>query len=137
MNLLITATIRFSETGDNYDYSEKNLEIKNTLKPVSNFRLGGEFRFNKMYFRGGYGYYGKVFKTGEVNDDMFNRSISFGAGFQGTESQYRLWLYKPQKRTELYSLQYFTLKQQSQILTNSRNIFTVTLGFKFDRSVGL
>ena len=34
MSLLITATARFSETGDNYDYSDKNLEIKNTLKPV-------------------------------------------------------------------------------------------------------
>ncbi len=123
-------TIRFSETGDNYDYSEKNLEIKNTLKPASNVRLGGEFRFNKMYFRGGYGYYGKVFKTGEVNDNMFNRSISLGAGFreQNINIDFGFTNLRNEQNYILYNTSFETASAK---LTNSRNIFTVTFGYKF------
>ncbi|MCX6261035.1 MAG: outer membrane protein transport protein [Bacteroidia bacterium] len=124
------STIRFSETGDNYDYSEKNLEIKNTLKPASNVRLGGEFRFNKMYFRGGYGYYGKVFKTGELNEDMFNRSISFGTGFreQNLNIDFAFTNLRNEQNYILYNTSSETVMAN---LTNSRNIFTVTLGYKF------
>jgi hypothetical protein len=124
------STIRFSETGDNYDYSEKNLEIKNTLKPASNVRLGGEFRFNKMYFRGGYGYYGKVFKTGELNEDMFNRSISFGTGFreQNLNIDFSFTNLRNEQNYILYNISSETAMAN---LTNSRNIFTVTLGYKF------
>ncbi len=124
------STIRFSETGDNYDYSEKNLEIKNTLKPASNVRLGGEFRFNKMYFRGGYGYYGKVFKTGELNEDMYNRSISFGTGFR--EQNLNIDFAFTNLRNEQNYILYNTSSETAMAnLTNSRNIFTVTLGYKF------
>jgi len=124
------STIRFSETGDNYDYSEKNLEIKNTLKPASNVRLGGEFRFNKIYFRGGYGYYGKVFKSGELNQDMFNRSISFGTGFR--EQNLNIDFAFTNIRNEQNYILYNTSSETAMAnLTNSRNIFTVTLGYKF------
>ena len=36
------STARFSETGDNYDYSVKNMSIKNTLKSANNIRLGDQ-----------------------------------------------------------------------------------------------
>ncbi|NLN31396.1 MAG: hypothetical protein GX158_09235, partial [Bacteroidales bacterium] len=51
----------FSETGDGYDYSLKNEAIRNNLRRTSNIRLGAEMRYNHLYFRGGYGYYGKAF----------------------------------------------------------------------------
>jgi hypothetical protein len=124
------STARFSETGDNYDYTEKNLEIKNTLKPTSNIRVGGEFRLNKMYFRGGYGYYGKAFNTREDNADMDYNSFSLGAGFREQNINIDFGF------TNLRNMQKYILyntSSESAIanLTNNRNIFTVTVGYKF------
>jgi len=124
------STIRFSETGDNYDYSEKNLEIKNTLKPVSNIRLGGELRLNKMYFRGGYGYYGKVFRSGELNDDKFHRSISLGAGFREQNLNIDFG-FTNLRNDQDYILYNAPAETAVAGLVNSRNIFAVTLGYKF------
>jgi long-subunit fatty acid transport protein len=93
-------------------------------------RLGGEFRFNKMYFRGGYGFYGKVFKPGELNEDMFNRSISFGTGFR--EQNLNIDFAFTNLRNEQNYILYNTNSETAMAnLTNSRNIFTVTLGYKF------
>ena len=124
------SSVRFSETGDNYDYSEKNAEIKNTLKPTSNIRLGGELRLNKMYLRGGYGYYGKVFQTGELNDNMDHSSISFGLGFREQNLNIDFGyvnIQNPQK----YIL-YNTYSETAMTnLSTGKNIFTVTVGYKF------
>lgn len=124
------STARFSETGDNYDYSEKNLEIKNSLKTASNIRLGGEFRMNKLYLRGGYGYYGKVFETGEENDDMYYRSISMGAGFREQNLNIDFG-FTNLRNSQSYIL--YNTYSESVIagLTGNKNIFTVTLGYKF------
>jgi hypothetical protein len=124
------STARFSETGDNYDYSEKNLEIKNTLKPTSNIRVGGELRMNKLYLRGGYGYYGKVFETGEENDDMYHRSISIGGGFREQNLNIDFG-FTNIRNTQNYIL-YNTFSESAIAgLTSNRNIFTVTFGYKF------
>ena len=54
------------------------MSIKNTLKSANNIRLGGELRLDKLYLRGGYGYYGKAFKPGDINENQDYSSISFG-----------------------------------------------------------
>ncbi|MBN2667530.1 MAG: UPF0164 family protein [Bacteroidales bacterium] len=122
--------VKFSETGDDYDYSEKNLDIKNTLKPAHNIRVGGELRFNKLYFRGGYGYYGKVFREDEVNKDLFNRSISAGVGFreQNLSIDFGFTNMRNEQKYILYDSYYETAMAN---LTNTRNMFSVTLGYKF------
>lgn len=123
-------TAKFSETGDNYDYSEKNLEIKNTLKRSGNIRLGGEFRLNKMYFRGGYGYYGTVFAPGEINENLHHSSISFGLGFR--EQNFNIDLgYVNMKNTQEYILYNTFNESVTSSLDNTKNIFMVTLGYKF------
>lgn len=130
-------TAKFSQTGDNYDYTEKNLEIKNTLKPTSNIRLGGELRVDKMYFRGGYGYYGKVFKLGDLNDNLDYNSISLGFGFReqnlnidfgysntGNSENYVLYnIYSATAPNNLASV--------TSNLNSRRNNFAVTVGYKF------
>ena len=106
------------------------LRSKIPLNRYSNIRVGGEFRFNKIYLRGGYGYYGKAFKTGEVNDDMVNRSISFGAGFR--EQNINIDFGFTNLRNEQNYILYNTSSESAIAnLTNSRNIFTVTVGYKF------
>jgi long-subunit fatty acid transport protein len=124
------STAKFSETGDNYDYSEKNLEIQNTLQRTGNLRLGGEFRLNKMYFRGGYGYYGKVFKPGELNEDMHHTSISCGLGFR--EQNFNVDLgYVNMSNSQDYILYNTFSENVSSTLNTTKNIFMVTLGYKF------
>lgn len=122
--------VRFSETGDDYDYSEKNLELKSTLKPAHNLRVGGELRFNKLYFRGGYGYYGKAFREDEVNRDLFNRSISAGIGFreQNLSIDFGFTNLRNEQKYVLYDSYYDTAMAN---LINNRNMFSVTLGYKF------
>ncbi len=126
------STARFSQTGDNYDYSDKNLNIRNSLKSTSNIRLGGELRLNKLYLRTGYGYYGKAFKTGEDNADLDYSSISFGAGFreQNLSIDFAFTDYN-------YSQKYFLYPVDANIdpavanLSTIRNLFTLTFGYKF------
>jgi hypothetical protein len=124
------SSARFSESGDNYDYSEKNAEIRSTLKGTSNIRVGGELRFDKLYLRGGFGYYGAVFKPGEVNDNMDYRSFSAGAGFREQNISIDFG-YVNLSNKQNYIL--YNTYSESAIanLSTSRNIFTVTMGFKF------
>jgi long-subunit fatty acid transport protein len=125
---------RFSETGDNYDYSDKNMNIKNNLQSVSNIRLGGELRLNKLYLRSGYGYYGKAFKPGDYNDNLDYRSISLGAGFreQNISIDFAYTNYKYSQTSVLYPLDSsFNPSTVNFGLKNIQNMFTVTLGYKF------
>ena len=122
-------TARFSETGDNYDYSEKNRIIKNTLRSASNIRLGGEVRLNKLYLRAGYGYYGKAFQPGDDNSELDYTSLSFGTGFREKNVYFDL-AYTNYNYSQGYLL-YDIANPAIADLSTSKNMFTVTLGFKF------
>ena len=121
---------RFSETGDNYDYSEKNLEIKNILKSAGNLRFGAEFRMDKLYLRGGYGYYGKVFKLGELNENLDHNSISFGAGFRekNLSIDFSYTNFSGNRDYILYNTSYESALAD---IETRKNIFAVTVGYKF------
>lgn len=121
---------KFSETGDNYDYSEKNDEIKNTLKPAHNLRFGGELRWNKIYFRGGYGYYGTVFRSGELNDDLDHNLISFGIGFREQNLNVDFG-YVNMQNPQRYILYNTASESAIANLSTGKNIFAVTVGYKF------
>ncbi len=123
------STARFSETGDNYDYSEKNSIIKNSLRSSSNIRLGGEVRLNKLYLRTGYGYYGKAFQPGEDNSELDYTSLSFGAGFREKNVYFDV-AYTNYQYSQGYLL-YDISNPAIADLSTSKNMFTVTLGFKF------
>lgn len=123
---------RFSETGDNYDYSIKNNEIKNSLKPTNNIRLGGEYRFNTLYLRAGYGLYGKSFASGEDNADLNYNSISGGIGFreQNVSIDFGFTNLKYSQKYFLYPVDAGIPLSQVNMNT-TRNVFTLTLGYKF------
>jgi len=121
---------RFSETGDNFDYSEKNMDIKNTLKSAGNLRFGAEFRMDKLYLRGGYGYYGKAFKTGELNEDLDHSSISFGAGFRekNLSIDFSYTNFSSDRNYILYNTNY---ESALAGIETRKNIFALTVGYKF------
>ncbi len=127
------STARFSETGDGYDYSEKNLEIKNSLKAAHNLRLGGELRLSKLYLRGGFGYYGKAFQQGEDNEELDYTSISAGIGFreQRVSIDFGLTTYMYDQQYILYPLDTRYYNPAIASLSTNRNAFTLTVGYKF------
>jgi len=126
------STAKFSQTGDNYDYSAKNLNIKNSLQSTGNIRLGGEFRINKLYLRTGYGYYGKAFKPGEDNANLSYNSISFGAGFreQALSLDFGFTTYKSSQLSYLYPGG-SSFDPAVANLSTVKNMFTLTMGYKF------
>jgi hypothetical protein len=126
------ATARFSQTGDGFDYSDKNLNIKNTLQSASNIRIGGEVRLNKLYLRSGYGYYGKAFQPGEDNENLDYRSLSFGAGFRekNVSIDFAYTNFDYSEKYFLYPLDNSYDPAEAN-LNSTKNMFTVTLGYKF------
>ncbi|HLN19822.1 MAG TPA: hypothetical protein VK213_01945 [Bacteroidales bacterium] len=126
------STARFRAVGDNEDYSERNLGIKNSLKPVHNFRVGGELRLDKFYLRSGYGYYGKAFQASEDNADLSYGVISGGLGFR----ERNVFIDLGYSNTN-YDQVYFMYPLDSSYdpaaagLNTNRNNFTLTLGLKF------
>ncbi len=127
------STAKFSQTGDHYDYTNKNSQIKDGLRPTSNFRLGGELRLNKLYLRTGYGYYGKAFRSGDNNDNLDYRTLSFGAGFREQNISIDLGFtnYKYSQSYFLYPLPN-SFDPALASLNTVNNMFTVTVGYKFN-----
>jgi hypothetical protein len=123
---------KFSETGDGYNYSEKNDNINSRLQSVSNFRVGGEFRFNNLYLRSGYGYYGKAFRPGDANANMDYNAISGGIGFRekGFSLDFGYTHLSSSQVYYLYPLDESFEEAKANITTN-QNMFTLTFGYKF------
>ncbi|MBG0858328.1 MAG: outer membrane protein transport protein [Bacteroidales bacterium] len=124
------SSARFSETGDGFDYSEKNLAIRNSLKAVNNFRLGAELRFNSLYLRGGYGYYGKAYKAGDINEDLDYSIFSLGGGFR-EQNIIVDFGYSRLMNSQDYILYSSSIETLGTNLNINRNMFTLTFGYKF------
>jgi len=123
---------QFAQTGDGYDYSFKNNEITNTLKSANNFRVGGEFRMDKLYLRAGYAYYGKPFRAGQDNAQLDYNSYSGGIGFK--ERNFTLdfgYTYLTSSQAYfLYPLDPSYEPARADITTN-HNMFNMTFAFRF------
>ena len=122
---------RFSETGDGFDYSDKNRQIRDGLQAANNLRFGGELRLNKLYLRSGYGYYGKAFKPGDDNENLDYRSLSFGIGYreQNISIDFAFTNFKYSQSSLLYPLDDSYVPAKAN-MNNTNNMFTLTLGYK-------
>lgn len=123
---------KFSQTGDGYNYSDKNNEIANSLKAVNNFRGGLELRFDKLYLRGGYGYYGKAFNQTEDNAQLDYTTLSGGIGFRekNLSIDFGYMNFKYNDKYILYPVDQYTEPAISNLST-VKNIFTLTFGYRF------
>jgi hypothetical protein len=126
------SSAHFHQTGDGYDYSNKNQNIKSSLKSVNNFRVGGEIRLNNLYFRTGYGYYGKAFKQGEDNDNLDYTAFSAGTGFRERNISIDFG-YTHNKYSQKYYLYPLDNSYDPAVafLTSTQNMFTLTFGYRF------
>ncbi len=124
------STARFSDTGDDYNYSSKNATIKRTLKAASNLRLGAEVRLDRLYLRGGYSYYGKIWADQELNRDLDYNSLSFGAGFR-EQNVYVDFGFSTLMNPHQYVLYSSSTESLISDMSITRNMYTVTFGYKF------
>lgn len=70
-------TIRLSSY--DYNYDEYNEVVSNTFKSTMNLRLGTEWRYQNMCFRGGYSLYGSPY--GITENDFRRNALSCGIGY--------------------------------------------------------
>ena len=124
------STARFSDTGDDYNYSKKNSVIKSTLRSSSNLRLGAEFRISRFYLRGGYGYYGKAWEKDDLNSGLDYQSISVGGGFR-EQNVFVDFSYTRLMNNQNYILYGSSAETLMANMDVDRNLFAVTFGYKF------
>jgi long-subunit fatty acid transport protein len=124
------STAKFSETGDGYDYSDKNEAIRNSLRAASNLRIGAEMRYNNLYLRGGYGYYGKSFTSNELNKDLDYSTYSGGIGFR-EQNVFVDFGFTRQINSRKYVLYQSSAGDAISNMSIGRNMFSLTFGYKF------
>jgi hypothetical protein len=124
------STARLSKASDNYQYPTENDDIKRVFAPAHNIRLGGELRVNSMlYLRGGYGFYGSGFFTGEANEDNSYSIYSAGLGFRQSSFYFDL-SYAMRVNSQAYFMYgYYDLDPVT--ITNNNSIISATVGFRF------
>ncbi|MGD0343089.1 MAG: hypothetical protein ABSA76_15420, partial [Bacteroidales bacterium] len=121
---------KFFETGDGYDYTDKNQEIRNSLGMSNNIRLGAEVRLSNIYLRGGYGYYGKAWKTGQDNENQAYNSLSCGIGFR-EKNIFADFGISTTTNKDKYILYTSSAGSAVSDINMTRNLFTLTFGYKF------
>jgi Uncharacterised protein family (UPF0164) len=121
---------RFSDAIDNQSFSAENGNIRDMYKSASNLRLGAELRLSNIYLRGGYGYYGKAFKSSTDNKNLDYNSVSFGIGFRQQNFYFDLGC-AMLSSNRLYFMYSDPGYLESAAIATTRNTFTATFGYKF------
>jgi long-subunit fatty acid transport protein len=62
-------------------FSELNNQINNTLDSSTSYRLGGEYRYKQLSFRGGYRFEGSPYKDDTFYGDLNGYSLGLGYNF--------------------------------------------------------
>lgn len=114
-----------------YDYEEYNEIISNTFSPTMNIRLGTEWRYQSMCFRGGYSFYGSPYGIGEA--DLRRNALSCGLGY--THHLFTIdlaYVYATQRNQyDLYS-QYTSYHDMlSPIVKEKNNFHNIVVSLKF------
>ncbi|HZL76263.1 MAG TPA: hypothetical protein VFB97_01045 [Bacteroidales bacterium] len=124
------SSAKYFETGDGFDYTDKNQDIKQSLGASNNIRLGAEVRLNNIYLRGGYGYYGKAWRSNQDNANQTYNSISCGLGFR-EKNIFADFGFSTTINKDKYVL--YTSSEGSPMsdVNMTRDLFTVTFGYKF------
>lgn len=109
-----------------YDFNDENEAIRNSYLAAGNLRLGTEWRYGALNFRGGYSLSANPYEYGT---DSKNSAYSLGLGIREKSFFIDLaWVYSQQDdEYYLYSAEYVDPATTS--LTN--NMFLLTIGVKY------
>ncbi|MEQ9288436.1 MAG: hypothetical protein RIG77_16070 [Cyclobacteriaceae bacterium] len=131
----LTADVEFVDysnaqfKSNDFSVTADNRSINNLYKSTTNFRVGGEMRFDIFRFRAGYSYQGDPFTDSAINNSISN--ISGGIGYRVRD--YYVDLAVTNTKSDALFTPY-NLGDGSEpvagVKNNSTNV-AVTLGFKF------
>lgn len=117
----------------NYKFFDENNSIGLKYRPVNNIRVGAEWKFQNLSFRGGYALYDSPFKSSYMPQDGGQARTNYSIGWGIRESEYYLDFAYVYSTTNSFHKPYLLADQSTEgasINTNSNN-FLVTMGFKF------
>lgn len=135
--------MRFRDSGDNYDYSDKNDELETYFKSSSDWRIGAEIMVTPNFsVRAGYNLFGNPWKDSfqDNNDNTYNlrnanditSSYSAGVGYRQNnffiDFAYRL---TNSETTHLVYDSYEDNGQNLAKLNGHNNQSTLSIGWKF------
>jgi hypothetical protein len=128
------STSKYSSNTVGISYEGENDAIKATYKPVTNFRVGGEFRYDIYRLRAGYAVQGNTFSD-SINQDNTINTISAGVGIR-TKTFYVDFAWLQSKSDNIYFPYSFVTYQDvfETPQVNLKNTIThamITLGVTF------
>jgi long-subunit fatty acid transport protein len=71
---------KFRPTSDSY-FASLNREVSNTLDTSNSYRIGGEYRYKQLSFRGGYRFEESPYKDDNFYGDLTGYSLGLGYNF--------------------------------------------------------
>ena len=136
---MITADYEYIDYGTiilssyDYNYDEYNDILSNTFSSTMNLRLGTEWRYQNMCFRGGYSFYGSPYGIAEIDHrrNAFSCGIGYTQHFLTIDFAY---VYASQKHQynlySQYTSYYDMLSPNNVIERNDFHNLVVTLKFR-------
>jgi len=112
-----------------YSFSEENGTINDIYTSASNIRVGTEWRYANLSFRGGYAHYGNPFKDG-VNDAT-QQIISAGVGYRVKFFYIDFAYSRSSTSQDYYMYESANVFTQPAIIDSWTNKFLLTFGFKY------
>ncbi len=115
--------------GKSYDFYDENQQISSIYRPVSNIRVGAEWRFGHLAVRGGYGYYQSPYAH-EINDGK-RQVIAAGIGFRSNNFYLDFGYNHIQCSEDYYLYSSETIQAPPVVIDTRQNNFILTIGMKY------
>ena len=121
------SSTKFRPVKDSY-FATQNEIISNALTSAQTFRLGGEFRVERLSVRGGYALIESPYLNKAVMDDSSTVSFGLGYNFGNTRLDLSYSTFEQNRTNQLYQVGTSDSAPLAGINSKNNNIF-LTLGF--------
>lgn len=118
------SSTKFKPTSDSH-FSDLNTEINTSLSSAISYRIGGEYRFKQISFRGGYRFEGTPYKDDDFYGDLNGYSLGLGYSFGNLNLDLA---FSQAKRDINYQLYNVGLTDTAKIESKFTD-FVLTIGF--------
>ncbi len=111
----------------NYDFDDLNYEADNNLAAASTYRVGGEYKIDRVSLRGGYRFEESPYKDGETVGDLNGYSLGLGYSFGNTKLDFTFDQWKRSSLNNFYTL--MSGGAPSAMVDSKNTTFTLSLSF--------
>jgi hypothetical protein len=124
------SSMRLRDGEDVYNFADENQGIEDIYRDNFNLKTGAEVRLGTYYIRGGFGYYGSPYKSGEINEDAYRLSYGGGVGYRQEHFFIDMTLNYTNFK-EVNNLYSVGAERNLVSLDNTTTRFITTIGFRF------